>query len=136
VSGLSKERPKVLPFAKKSVAKRAAPASNIDISASSSQREPALSEEELRDAVSRIVLYGKFRETRHSAQDRSYRNVSERDILAMLEGKWSLAAKPDWDEEHRNWEYKVAGMDIDGDELVLKITVNVELQMIEIITKY
>ena len=54
----------------------------------------------------------------------------------MLEGEWKLAAKPNWDEEHRNWEYKLAGTDLEGDELVLKIAVNVELQRLTVITKF
>ncbi len=133
---MDKKPGKVLPFSSKGVAKGAKSAHHIDISASSSPREPALSEEALRAAVSRIVLYGTFRESKHSAQDRSYRNVSQDDIVAMLDGAWTLDGKPEWSEEHRNWKYKVAGKDIEGDELALVIAVNVELNRIEIITKF
>jgi hypothetical protein len=62
--------------------------------------------------------------------------VLQDDIVAMLEGEWALAAEPDWDQAHKNWEYKLAGIDMEGDELVLKITVNEEMQRITIITKY
>ena len=86
--------------------------------------------------MSRIVLYGTFRESAHSAEDRSYRNVSHDDILHMLQGPWTLAVPPEWDEAHRNWKYKLAGRDIEGDELVLVISLNVEEQMITIITKF
>ncbi len=131
------EKPgKLIPFEKKSVAKGPQAASNIDISASSSQREPALSGEELKTAVSRIVLYGTFRESKHSAQDRSYRNVSQEDIIAMLEGPWKQSGKPEWSDEHRNWKYRVEGKDIEGDELELVIAVNIEMNRIEIITKF
>ena len=68
--------------------------------------------------------------------ERETRNISQDDISAMLEGEWKLAAEPDWDTEHRNWEYKLRGFDIEGDELVLKIAVNEEMQRITIITKY
>ncbi len=54
----------------------------------------------------------------------------------MLCGPWALAAEPEWDEEHRNWKYKLAGHDIEGDELVLLISLNQEEQMITIITKF
>jgi hypothetical protein len=96
----------------------------------------ALAGEELRQAVTRIVLYGNFRESGHSAFDRSYRNVSHDDMLYMLEGAWTLAAEPEWDEKHHNWKYKLAGQDIEGDDLVLLVALNTEEQMITIITKF
>jgi hypothetical protein len=133
---LGREKPKVLPFTKDFVAKGLAAASNVDINASSGPSQPALDENRLQEVVQRITNYGKIREMRHSSKDRSYRNISEDDILAMLQGNWKLVATPDWDEAHRGWEYKIKGSDIEGDELVLKIAVNEELQRIDIITKY
>jgi hypothetical protein len=131
------EKPgKIVPFVKKSVAKPPTPQTKIDISASSVRREPPLTEEALRTAVARIVMYGTIRETLHSARDRSYRNITERDIIAMLEGKWSLDAPPEWDEQHRNWKYRLKGSDVAGDELVLIVAVQVEFNRIDIITKF
>ena len=62
-----------------------------------------LAGEELRTAVARIALYGTFRESFHSAEERNYRNVSQDDMLHMLEGAWTLASEPEYDEAHRNW---------------------------------
>lgn len=90
----------------------------------------------LREVLQRIVYYGEIKEAFHSAYERAARNISQDDILAMLEGSWRLAATPDWDETHKNWEYKLAGTDLEGDELVLKIAVNEELQRVTVITKY
>jgi hypothetical protein len=133
---LDRDKSKVLTFPKDFVAKGLAAASNIDINASSDPSQPALDENKLQEVVQRITNYGKIREMRHSSKDRSYRNISEDDILAMLQGRWKLDATPDWDEQHRNWEYKIKGNDIEGDELVLKIAINEELQRIDVITKY
>jgi len=131
------EKPgKIVPFVKKAVAKTPSPQSKIDISASPVRREPPLTEEALRTAVARIVMYGTIRETLHSARDRSYRNITERDILAMLEGKWSMDTPPEWDEQHRNWKYRLKGLDVAGDELVLIVAVQVEFNRIDIITKF
>ncbi len=130
------EKPKILPFPKKGIAQTPGIASNIDVSASSGSRPLALAGEALRQAVTRIVLYGTFRESAHSAFDRSYRNVSQDDMLCMLEGTWTLAAEPEWDEKHHNWKYKLAGKDIEGDDLVLLVALNTEEQMITIITKF
>ena len=82
------------------------------------------------------MLYGVLRETGHSARDRSYRNITERDIIAMLEGKWLLDAPPEWDEQHRNWKYRLKGLDVSGDELVLIVALQVEFDRIDIITKF
>ena len=81
-------------------------------------------------------MQGTLREAKHSAIDRDYRNVSQDDIIAMLQGSWVLSREPDWDEQHRNWEYLLAGNDIEGDSLSLKIAVNEEMQRIDIITKF
>ena len=130
------ERTKVVEISKSFVAKKPISASSIDVSASSSPGSAALDEEKLRLVVQRIVYYGEIKESFHSASERDERGVSQDDILAMLEGNWTLAAEPDWDQVHKNWEYKLAGTDLEGDELVLKITVNEEMQRITIITKY
>jgi hypothetical protein len=130
------KKPKVLPFAQKPTFHKPNKPPTIDISASLGERELPLTEEELRAAVSRIVLYGSLLETAHSVRDRSYRNVSEDDILVMLESNWTLAATPEWDVDHRNWKYRLKGLDAGGDELVLIVAVQVELDRIDIITKF
>jgi hypothetical protein len=133
---LGRERRKVLTFPKDSVAKTPTPASNLDINASSGPSQPALDEGRLRTVLQRIVYYGEIEESWHSAQDRAGRNISQDDISAMLQGDWSLAGQPDWDEAHRKWEYKIVGVDLEGDALVLKIVVNEEMQRVTVITKY
>ena len=130
------KRTKVVEIDKRIVANKPISASSIDINASSDVRVDALDEDRLRGIVQRIVYYGEIKEAFHSAHERAYRNISQDDILAMLEGAWKLAAKPDWDESHRNWEYKLTGIDLEGDELVLKIAVNEELKRITVITKF
>ena len=135
-SELSSKQTKVVEFPKKKASNPPIGTSSIDVNASSGPAFPALSLEDLRQQIDRIVMYGKIRETKHSAQDRAYRDVSQDDIVAMLEGEWVLSADPDWDAEHRNWEYKLSGTDIEGDPLTLKVDVNVEMQRITIITKY
>ncbi len=133
---MDKKTPKILPFTKKGIARTPGSASIIDVNASSGERPSPLSEPDLRTAVSRIILYGTYRETRHSAEDRSYRNVSDDDIQCMLRGPWKLSGKPEWEETHGNWKYKLSGQDIEGDDLVLVVAVNEEEQMITVITKY
>jgi hypothetical protein len=133
---LGSKRTKVVEIPKSFVAKQPIPESSIDVSASSSPGQPALDEEKLRLTLQRIVYYGEIKESFHSATERAERNVSQDDILAILDGAWTLAAKPDWDEAHKNWEYQLAGLDLEGDELRLKIAVNEEMQRVTIITKY
>lgn len=132
---MGSKRTKVVEISKNFVAQRPISASSIDVSASSSPGSAALDKEKLRLVVQRIV-YGEIKESFHSASERDERGVSQDDIVAMLEGEWALVAEPDWDQTHKNWEYKLAGTDLEGDELALKIAVNEEKQRITIITKY
>lgn len=133
---MGQKRTKILPFPKKGIAQTPGSASIIDVNASSGQRPSPLSEPDLQLAVARIILHGTYRETHHSAEDRSYRNVSDDDIQFMLRGSWRLSGGPEWDETHKNWKYKLTGHDIEGDELVLVVAVNQEEQLITVITKY
>jgi len=133
---LDQEKPKILPFPKKGIAIPGGKVSNIDINASSAERPAALSEDELRVRVQRIVCYGTVRESWHSKNDRSYRNISIDDIQHMLRSQWKLVGKPKWSVEHRNWTYKLEGEDLDDDELTLVISVHAEQVEILIITKY
>ena len=127
---------KVLPFPKDSVAKGLAAASNVDINASSGPSQPALDENRLRDVIQSILYYGEIKETFHSASERAERNISQDDIAAMLENEWKLEGAPEWDGTHKNWKYRLTGVDLDGDSLALVVTVNEELKRLTIITKF
>ncbi|CAN5570907.1 hypothetical protein BH10ACI4_BH10ACI4_13680 [soil metagenome] len=133
---MARKSGKILPFTKDSVAKRSSGASNVDISASSGPSQPALDENRLRDVVQRILYYGEIKETFHSASERAARNVSQDDIAAMLESQWKLEGTPEWDGNHKNWKYRLAGVDLEGDSLVLVVTVNEELKRVTVITKF
>ncbi len=130
------KKARVLPFPKKGIDLPGGKVSNIDINASSAERPAALKEDELRVRVQRIVCYGTVRESWHSQNDRSYRNISIDDIQHMLRSEWKLAGKPEWSVEHRNWKYKLEGEDLDDDELTVVIAVRDEQVEIFVITKY
>lgn len=135
-SPLSSKRTNVVDISAKKASHSRGLSSSIDVNARIGQQSGALNEDELRDQVRRIVMYGVIRETKHSVKDRSYRNVSQDDILAMLQGTWILEKQPEWNEDRKVWKYKLSGADIEGDALILVIDVNVEMQRIEIITKF
>lgn len=132
---MGRNRSKVLPFPKKGIALNENSSSNLDINASSDRRIPALPEQELRLAVSRAIVYGTFRETFHSADERSYRNITQEDMLHMLQGAWALAGV-EFDDDHHNWKYKVAGKDIEGDDLILIIAVDRDENRVTVISKF
>jgi hypothetical protein len=127
---------KIVPFPKDSVAKGLAAASNVDINASSGPSQPALDEYSLRDVIQRILYYGEIKETFHSVSERAERNVSQDDIAALLESRWRLQGAPEWDANRKNWKYRLVGFDLEGDALVLLVTVNEELKRVTVITKF
>jgi hypothetical protein len=96
-----------------------------------------LSEAGLRQVVRRALEKGFIRESMHSCVDRAYRSISDDDVRFGLERRgWKLAKPPNFDEEHRNPEYLIKTVDIEGDELHLKIAVYPAENRIWIITKY
>ena len=44
------------------------------------------------------------------------RGVSAQDVLHVLE-RGQIVKAAEWDVQHRNWKYRVDGMDVDGDDL-------------------
>jgi hypothetical protein len=91
----------------------------------------------LRQVIAKAVEKGWVREMFHAEHDRAYRNISMEDVLYGLERPdWTLAAPPDYDEHHRNWEYKIKTIDVEGDELGLKIAPNPADGTVVVITKF
>jgi hypothetical protein len=58
-----------------------------------------------------------------------FRNLLER-------SNWTLAAPPDYDATHKNWEYQIKTVDIEGVELGLKIAPNPVDGTVIVITKF
>jgi hypothetical protein len=49
---------------------------------------------------------------------------------------WILAQPPNYDEEHGNWEYLIKTVDIEGEELHIKIAAFPSAKRIEVITRW
>ena len=107
---------------------------------SSGAQPPAprpLTENALRQLIAKAVEKGWVREVFHAEHERAYRNISMEDVLYGLErSDWTLAAPPDYDSEHKNWEYKIRTVDIEGVELVLKIAPTLADGTVKVITKF
>ena len=53
----------------------------------------------------------------------------------MLQHEWALAGA-EFDDAHHNWKYRVAGKDIEGDDLSLIIAVDPGENRITVISKF
>jgi hypothetical protein len=60
------------------------------------------------------------------------RNIFTPDIILALE-VGEIKRKPEWDEEHQNWKYRVEGFDEENDELII---ITVILEYLIIITAF
>ena len=98
---------------------------------------PSLNLNALRHLVAKAVEKGWVREVFHAEHERAYRNISMEDVLYGLErSNWTLAAPPDYDATHKNWEYQIKTVDIEGVELGLKIAPNPADGTVIVITKF
>ena len=96
-----------------------------------------MAENALRQVIAKAVEKGWVREAFHAEHERAYRNISMEDILYGLEhSDWTLAAAPDYDSAHKNWEYKIKTVDIDDVELFLKIAPDPSAGTVLVITKF
>jgi hypothetical protein len=100
-------------------------------------RPPSMGERQLRDFIRFARKRGYYGETFHSEVERAHRNISPDDIAHGLDrDDWLLCREPNFDQEHNTWEYLIRTVDIEGDELHLKITVDEKSKRFEVITKW
>jgi hypothetical protein len=57
-------------------------------------------------------------------------------VYGLERDDWSLCKDPDWDEVFQSWEYLIRTFDIEGEELHLKITLDMEYKRFEVISKW
>src|SRR5690242_5052740 len=96
-----------------------------------------LSEAGLRQLIDKALDKEWVREAFHSETERAYRGISDEDVLYGLErSDWVLAAEPDYDPDHKNWEYLIRTHDLEGDELHLKVVPNPSEGTVRVITKF
>ena len=101
------------------------------------QRPSPLREKALRQLIRVALERGYFRESGHAESGHPSRNISIEDVIYGLEHRaWSFAKTPNYDAEHRNWEYLIRTVDIEGEELHLKIAAFPAEKRIEIITRW
>jgi len=101
------------------------------------QRPLPLNENALRQHIRIALDKGYFRETKHAESDHPERNLSIDDVIQGLERKdWVLEKRPNYDEEHRKWEYLIKTVDIEGQDLHIKICATPADKRIEIITRW
>ena len=80
---------------------------------------------------------GYYRESYHSEVERASRNISIQDIRAGLErDDWILAGESEFDATHGEWKYTIKTVDLEGDQLHLRIAVNVKRFSFMVVTKW
>jgi hypothetical protein len=96
-----------------------------------------LTEAGLRQLITKALDKGFISESPHSSEDRAYRNISDDDMRYGLErGDWTIEKPPNYDQGHHSWEYLIRTVDIEGDELHLKVAAYPADNRIAVITKY
>jgi hypothetical protein len=101
------------------------------------KRPHPLSEHALRILIRVAMEKGYFRERLHAENDHPERNISADDVIHGLEREdWTLAMTPDYDEQHRSYEYLIRTVDIEGDKLEIKLAAYPDEKRIEVITRW
>jgi hypothetical protein len=81
-------------------------------------RPPYLSPSEAKRIILQMIVDDCVVPTYHYNRYRkNWRTAPLDDVINALE-TGQIKRKPEWDEEHQNWEYRVEGFDIEGDELI------------------
>jgi hypothetical protein len=111
----------------------------VDIMSSGSQdKHPSpLSEHALRILIRVALERSYYREVVHAEDHHPERNISVDDVIYGLEREdWTLAKTPNYDTSHQSWEYLIKTVDIEGDELNLKIAAFPNEKRFEVITRW
>jgi len=63
------------------------------------------------------------------------RNIDMQDVEnVLLTGK--ILREPEWDDQNKNWKYRVEGVDLDGDALTAIVVIFQEEQTIKVLTVF
>jgi hypothetical protein len=101
------------------------------------KKPPPLGEKALRRFVWRVLSKGLYRESFHAKYEHPERGITTDDVIHGLErDDWIIAKKPNWDDEHGNWEYLIRTTDLDGKELHVKIAVFPAAGRLKVITRW
>lgn len=101
------------------------------------ERSYPLSENALRQLIRVAIEKGYYQETPHAENEHPERNLSTDDVLYGLEREdWTLAKPPNFDDVHTNWEYLIKTIDIEGEELHIKLAAFPEEKRFEVITRW
>jgi hypothetical protein len=96
-----------------------------------------LTERALRDLIRVTLEKGYYTESLHRANDHPERNISLDDIIHGLERDgWKFRKTPDWDDEHASYEYLIRTVDIEGEELTIKLAAYPREKRIKVITAW
>ena len=111
---------------------------DLDIMSSVTDKPPApLSEQALRQFIAKALEKGYFGESTHASDDHPERNISVDDVLWGLEQRdWTIAKDPDYDGQHKNWEYLIRTVDLEGKLLRIKIAVDLKSNRIKVVSRW
>jgi hypothetical protein len=101
-------------------------------------RPPYLSEAELKVLV-KLALEdapGQANETYHARYDHLERGLTADDVIHGLEQDWHYERKPEFNEDHWQWKYRIATESVDGDELTIIIAVDSANKTFEVVTRW
>jgi hypothetical protein len=83
-----------------------------------------------------ILQNGRFLIVSHCYERMRKRGVYEEDILHVLNENGIITSKPELDEKHQKYKYRVEGFDIEGDELTIIVNIFDEKTLVVTITVY
>jgi len=86
-------------------------------------------------AARRYLNDGQITWKPHMKQRMEERNISIRDVLAIIDGG-RINDEPEYDEEHGNYEYHIIGRDVEGKKRTLIVGIDENEETLELITVY
>lgn len=102
-----------------------------------SQDKRPLSEHALRQLIRVALEKGYYRECAHAEDHHPERHISADDVIHGLEREdWTLNVSPNYDAAHQSYEYLIRTVDIEGDELHIKLAAFPAEKRFEVITRW
>lgn len=100
-------------------------------------RGKPLGEKALRSFIRKVFLSGDCREDFHAEHGHPERGIFANDVVHGLKRKgWSFAEPPNYDHEHRSWEYLIRTEDVEGNELHIKVAAFPRRNRLVVITRW
>ncbi len=99
------------------------------------KRPPPLPNQQALETARRYLNSGEVIPTKHLKENMARRNFNIQDVISAIESG-IINEGPKWDEDFKEYHYRIEGKDVEGDKLTVIVAISVKDERLTLITGF